>query len=94
MLRNRAYEGQAYAWGREDSSGIRTACTMEHPTGSYAFGLAYALAYDLYNQELLAHMTNIRDAYNTWQATNGETIWSDEHDHKCYQTALAIHNED
>jgi hypothetical protein len=64
-----------YAWGCEDTAGLPTRATAENPSGSYAFALAFAAGWDEYNSERRGMMTNVRSAYERWQATSGATIW-------------------
>lgn len=68
-----------YAAGREDVSGIPTADNGHSwRDGFTLFAEAYAKAWDEYNREARFMMTNARDAYDTWQASGGQTIFSDE----------------
>jgi len=69
--------GLGYAAGREDASGVKTVSPTEAP-GFMAFAEAYAAAWDEYNTEARGWMTNARDAYDTWQATGGRTIFRSE----------------
>jgi hypothetical protein len=66
-----------YAWGREDAGGTVTAGpasgTPQIP--SSAFADAFAQGQDEYDTERRGMMTNVRSAYERWQATNGQTIW-------------------
>ena len=66
-----------YAAGREDASGIRTRSPGELP-GFMAFADAYAAGWDDYRAERRYHMIWARGAYDTWQASNGRTIFRDE----------------
>ncbi len=68
--------GLGYAAGREDVSGVKTAESGETP-GFMAFANAYGAAWQEYNDEKRFYMTNARDAYDTWQATGGQTIFRD-----------------
>lgn len=63
-----------YAAGREDASGIKTAEPTTLP-GFMAFADVFGQAWDDYNNQHRFMMTNARDAYDTWQATNGQTIF-------------------
>ena len=62
--------GLGYAAGREDASGVPTV------GGFDAFAAAYAAGWDEYMNAHRGMMTNARSAYDTWQATNGQTIFS------------------
>lgn len=74
--------GLGYALGREDGSHVRTADVGSSPDenrmGWYRFAEAYAQGWDDYNYQRRHYMVNCRDAYNTWQKTNGETIFARE----------------
>ena len=74
-----------YAWGVEDTSGIRTA-QPANITGCSAFADAFAQGWDEYNTDRRGMMTNVRSAYERWQASNGQTIW-DEHTRPAEATA-------
>jgi len=63
----------AYAWGREDGSSRKTAGDS-HKIGYYVFAEAFRDMYADYNAEKRCWATNLRSAYDRWQATNGETI--------------------
>jgi hypothetical protein len=69
-----------YAAGREDASSVRTV----HPdpankgTGFFQFADAYAAGWTAYNSQTRFYMTSCRDAYDTWQATSGRTIFKDD----------------
>jgi hypothetical protein len=81
MNRNDAvFQALGYAWGQEDATGRPTWHTTEHPTGSFAFAMAYAQGWDEYNEDRRGMMTCLRSAYERWQATGPDemTIW-DEH---------------
>jgi hypothetical protein len=67
--------GLGYAAGREDASGTPTVEPGTRP-GFMAFADAYAEGWDDYNSQRRWYMTNARDAYDTWQATAGLTIFS------------------
>lgn len=74
-------EAQAlgYAWGREDSSGVRTA---ERPkpsgiSGPLQFAVAYAQMHDDYSNDRRWTAFPVKDAYERWQETNGRTIYKD-----------------
>lgn len=73
--------GLGYASGREDGSNVRTVDVDDSPTerrmGWMRFAQAYADGWDDYNRGLRFYMTNCRDAYDTWQATNGATIFKE-----------------
>lgn len=78
MLKNEALQHAiGYASGREDTSNIPTVPSLEHPdrAGWMAFADAFAKGWDDYNADRRYWMTNARDAYNTWQASNGRTIF-------------------
>ena len=66
-----------YAAGREDVSGVKTHNGRDTPDGSgfIRFAEAFAGAWDDYNNERRGMMTNARDAYDSWQRTNGRTIF-------------------
>lgn len=68
-----------YAWGREDASGTVTAAPATGPSRipSSAFAEAFATGQDEYNQERRCMMTNVRSAYERWQASGGRTIWDE-----------------
>ncbi len=70
----------AYAWGREDASGMRTAPSAQHPqdTTPWTFAEAFAAGYDDYNGEKRAYMTSVQSAYDTWQESRGQTIFRDQ----------------
>jgi hypothetical protein len=70
--------GLGYAAGREDASGAKTADPTGDSVGFMRFGEAYASGWDDFNGEKRSYMTNARDAYETWQATRGQTIFRDE----------------
>lgn len=73
--------GLGYASGREDASNVRTADINDSPAekrmGWMRFAEVYAQGWDDYNHERRHYMTNCRDAYDTWQATSGKTIFRD-----------------
>lgn len=78
MKREEAIQhGLGYAAGREDASDIKTAEPTETP-GFLAFAYAYGDAWQEYNTEVRCMMTNARDAYDTWQATEGRTIFRED----------------
>jgi hypothetical protein len=77
-----------YAWGREDASNART-YEPAGTTGSCAFAEAFAQGWDEYNQERRGMMTNVRSAYERWQASSGATIFG-EHDRPAKPAADAI----
>ena len=68
--------GLGYAAAREDASGVLTA-TGGHAwrSGFILFAEAFAAAWEAYNTGTRGSMTNARDAYDTWQATGGRTIF-------------------
>jgi hypothetical protein len=66
-----------YASGREDASGTPTAAP-DHRAGWLAFADAFADGWDAYNNDRRHWMTNAQDAYATWQATSGATIFRDD----------------
>jgi hypothetical protein len=75
MLENEAIQhALGYAAGREDASGVKTTEPDERP-GFVAFADAYAAGWAEYRAEKRSYMTNCRDAYETWQATGGITIF-------------------
>ncbi len=61
-----------YCWGREDASGIPT---RHH---GMLFADAFADGWQAYNDEQRDHMTSVKSAYDTWQATGGLTIFYNE----------------
>lgn len=66
-----------YAAGREDASGLPTKpglADLQQPA-FFAFAEAYASGWDRYNDEGLHFMVSARDAYDAWQASNGESIY-------------------
>ena len=63
-----------YAAGREDASDIKTAESGPR-AGFIAFADAYANGWDRYNREVMCFMTNARDAYDAWQASDGRSIY-------------------
>jgi hypothetical protein len=66
---------QAYAWGREDASNVPTFASP-HKVGSYEFAAKFAEAYAEYYREERYYMVDPRTAYNSWQATAGQTIFT------------------
>ena len=66
--------GLGYAAGREDASGIKTISPTDAP-GFIAFAEAYADGWGDFNAERRHYMTNTKVAYDTWQATDGRTIF-------------------
>jgi len=66
-----------YAAAREDASDVKTVPSSEHPErpGFMAFADEYARCWRDYNEGRRGYMTNARDAYDTWQATKGRTIF-------------------
>ena len=69
--------GLGYAAGREDASGVPTV-SPDDRSGFIAFAEAYAAGWEEYNTEARGFMTNARDAYDTWQATGGRSIFRRE----------------
>jgi hypothetical protein len=68
-----------YAAGREDASSTRTVRPDGEPyTGFLEFAHAYAGGWADYNAERRSHMVNCKVAYDTWQASRGQTIFADE----------------
>lgn len=69
--------GLGYACGREDASGVPTVKgpDPEAITGWYEFAKAYAQGWDDFNRQQSGYMTNCRDAYDAWQASEGKTIF-------------------
>ena len=61
-----------YAWGNEDAGG---SITWE---GAFSFATAYARGWDEFNQEKRGYMIPVSDAYRTWNATHGRTIFARE----------------
>jgi hypothetical protein len=72
--------GLGYASGREDGSNVRTVDSpgTECRMGWMHFAEAYAQAWDDFNHERRGYMTNCRDAYDAWQASEGRTIFKRE----------------
>jgi hypothetical protein len=68
--------GLGYAAGREDGNDdqgtVKTAISFD------AFARAYAAGWADYREGRRGFMTNCRDAYNTWQRTDGKTIFRDD----------------
>lgn len=71
-----------YACGREDASKVPTVTATDHADGVgwLQFAEAYATAWDEFNSGARFYMTNARSAYEAWQATAGESIFSDPRD--------------
>lgn len=67
--------GLGYAWGREDASGVLTVGDPNRVT-TYEFAEAYAEGWDDYNSQKRCDMTNVRSAYDHWQSSKGESIFS------------------
>jgi len=67
--------GLGYASGREDASDVKTIDPTGQGMGWMRFAEAYAAGWDAYNTEQRFFMTNARDAYRTWQESNGLTIF-------------------
>lgn len=65
-----------YAWGREDASGTPTAAS-ELASPGYGFADAYTAAYEDYSGERRFIRPSVRNAYATWQDTDGKTIDDD-----------------
>jgi hypothetical protein len=65
-------QSAAYAWGREDSSAVRTV------GGTQAFSDAYVAAYGAFTTPDygVAYMPSVGSAYDAWQASNGTTIYA------------------
>ena len=65
-----------YAWASEDATDVKTATTPEWPgNGPIAFAEAFADAWEDYNTGRRGHMINVADAYKSWQATDGHSIF-------------------
>ena len=76
MTKNEALQhGLGYACGREDVSGDKTISAHRDSLGWIEFGEAYAAGWDDYNAGVSHYMVNARDAYATWQASSGRTIF-------------------
>ena len=68
--------GQAYAWGREDASGVLTRSAPGNGnTPSWEFGKAYAQGWADYDAERRGSMPTVRDAYRQWQESGGAGIF-------------------
>ncbi len=65
----------AYAWGREDASGTPTRPWTAPRTPSLTFAEAYASMRTEYNARERWFAFPLRDAYDRWQETDGETIY-------------------
>ena len=66
-----------YACGREDASGIETRTYLADRSmiGWLEFGHAFGRAWDDFNNGRRGYMTNARDAYEKWQASDGRRIF-------------------
>jgi len=62
-------QGLTYAWGREDASRAVT------PVSAYTFAEAFAQGWADFNDGKRNSMIPLRDAYDTWQATQGTAIF-------------------
>ena len=69
--------GLGYAAGREDGSNVRTVTRpgLADHIGFTDFAEAYAEAWDRYNREIYYYVPCARDAYETWQATQGQSVY-------------------
>lgn len=81
--------GLGYACGREDASRVPTSPAANAPDGVgwLAYAEAYAAAWDEFNAGDRFYMTNARSAYEAWQATAGESIFTDPRDRTDAQIA-------
>jgi hypothetical protein len=70
--------GLGYAAAREDASDVKTIDPTGDGIGFMRFAEAYAAGWEDFNGEKRCYMTNARDAYDTWQTTQGRSIFRDE----------------
>lgn len=85
------YEAQGYAFGREDCSHIPT---YEPPdkSGVHEFAKAYVAGFEEFDNDRHYHMVNIRTAYDTWQRSQGESIFPAHcyHEHPHYFPRMTL----
>lgn len=73
----------AYAWGREDQSGLDNPDGIKTPTvtpagqisGDWAFSEAYAQGQDDLNNERRGDFIAVQDAWANWQASGGRSVF-------------------
>jgi hypothetical protein len=68
------YLARGYAWGTEDTTRVAT-LGDDTVAGAHAFAVAFAAGWADYNAGRRGSMITVRDAYETWQASAGHSIF-------------------
>lgn len=96
MQANEAHKlASGYAWGREDSTRVRTV-SPSSTSGDFMFAEAFAQGYAEFNAGDRGSMTDVRSAYERWQETSGATIFRDGDttaDHKARRNYVTARSE-